>query len=95
MFLILSYLQTQDYVWAVVLLNAPAKFTLACGMQTMTASVPAGVSKFKLGPLARSCTVSSMIRRGQTTMINTYMNQFKFTTARPSTYNFNAYVATS
>ncbi|KAI0682732.1 glycosyl hydrolase family 71-domain-containing protein [Cytidiella melzeri] len=91
----MNYDYTQDYIWAVALLKSPATFTLACGSQTTTASAPAGLSKFKLGPLTKSCTVSSSIQRGKVVTTNAYKNGFKFTTARPTTYNFNAYVASS
>ncbi|EKM53184.1 glycoside hydrolase family 71 protein [Phanerochaete carnosa HHB-10118-sp] len=83
---------TQDYLWAVVQLTAPANVTLACGPSTVVASVSAGTTKLKL-PLVTNCTVSSAIVRGTniTAFVPPGMN-FKTT---PVTYNFNAFVAAS
>lgn len=84
--------QTDDYLWAVVQLTAPATVTLSCGASTMSAAAPAGVSKYKL-PLLASCTVGSAVTRGSVT---TTFNPagFTFSTSPPS-YNFNAFVAAS
>ncbi|KAI0084982.1 glycoside hydrolase family 71 protein [Irpex rosettiformis] len=89
------YTWTDDYIYAVILLRTPATFTLSCGSLTTTSAAPAGLSKFKLGPLIQSCTVSSKITRGRTVVNNTYQSKFKFTTANPSVYNYNAYVAST
>ncbi|KAI0339342.1 hypothetical protein BDW22DRAFT_1361896 [Trametopsis cervina] len=86
---------TQDYIWAVILLTSPAQFSLNCGNQTSTTSAPAGLSKYKLGPLMEDCTASTLIARGTEITQNTYGNNLRFRTARPKTYNFNVFVASS
>ncbi|KAI0778002.1 glycoside hydrolase family 71 protein [Irpex lacteus] len=74
------YTWTDDYIWAVMLLKTPATLS-------STTSAPAGVAKLKVGPLTQDCTVSTTITRGKII--------FKYTTAAPAIYNYNAYVVST
>ncbi|KAF4573215.1 hypothetical protein EYR36_007725 [Pleurotus pulmonarius] len=84
---------TQDFLWAVVLLASPAQVTLACGPNTQTTDVPAGLAKLKL-PLTTDCDVSSTVSRDGQLVINFHPKGFHFSTT-PTMYNFNAFVAAS
>lgn len=88
-----NYQWTEDYLWTVVLLTAPANVTQACGASTSTSSVPAGLSKLKLA-LKEDCSVNVTITRNSTTALTFSPAGFKFDTKPPS-YNFNAFVAAS
>lgn len=83
---------TQDYLWAVVQLTAPANVTLTCGPSTSTTRVPAGTTKLKL-PLTANCAVSSTITRGAKN--TTFAPSGMVFSTTPATYNFNAFVAAS
>ncbi|CAL1710436.1 unnamed protein product [Somion occarium] len=84
---------TQDYLWAVVLLQSPGSVTLSCGPSIQTFSVGAGLSKLKL-PLTETCSVSSQVVRNGITTVTFSPPGFNFNTNPPS-YNFNAFVAAS
>ncbi|KAF4604919.1 hypothetical protein EYR40_003702 [Pleurotus pulmonarius] len=84
---------TQDFLWAVVLLASPAQVTLACGPNTQTTDVPAGLAKLKL-PLTTDCDVSSTVSRDGRLVIDFHPKGFHFSTT-PTMYNFNAFVAAS
>ncbi|KAI0353317.1 hypothetical protein OH77DRAFT_1407081 [Trametes cingulata] len=84
---------TQDYLWAVTLLTAPANVTLSCGSSSQKTLVPAGLSKLKL-KLSASCSVKATVMRNSTTALSFAPAGFNFNT-RPSSYNFNAFVAAS
>ncbi|KAH9945573.1 glycoside hydrolase family 71 protein [Amylocystis lapponica] len=88
-----NYQWTQDYLWGVVLLTAPANVTLTCGTTTQKTSAPAGLTKLKL-PLTKNCSVQATVVRGSTTSVNFVPAGFTFSTSPPS-YNFNAFVAAS
>ncbi len=78
-----------------MLLKTPATVTLSCGSLSSTTSAPAGVAKLKVGPLTQDCTVSTTITRGKIIVNNTYQSKFKYTTAAPAIYNYNAYVVST
>ncbi|KAK7689672.1 hypothetical protein QCA50_007467 [Cerrena zonata] len=84
---------TQDYLWAVVLMQSPGSVTLSCDANSQTFNVGAGLSKLKL-PLTTSCSVSSKIVRNSVTTVQFSPPGFNFNTTPPS-YNFNAFVAAS
>ncbi|KAL0951577.1 hypothetical protein HGRIS_008259 [Hohenbuehelia grisea] len=84
---------TQDFLWAVVLMTAPADVTLTCGPSTQTTHVQAGLSKLKL-PLTATCDVSSVVSRNGGQVLSFRPDGFHFNTNPPS-YNFNAFVAAS
>ncbi|KAK7689418.1 hypothetical protein QCA50_007210 [Cerrena zonata] len=84
---------TQDYLWTVSILSAPANVTQTCGNSTSTTAVPAGLSKLKL-PLMTNCSVKVVVNRGNTTSLTFEPTGFNFSTSPPS-YNFNAFVAAS
>lgn len=88
-----AFNQTQDFLWAVVLLTSPAQVTLACGPSAQTTDVPAGLAKLKL-PLTSDCDVSSTVSRDGRRVIDFQPNGFHFSTS-PTMYNFNAFVAAS
>ncbi|CDO69094.1 Glycoside Hydrolase Family 71 protein [Trametes cinnabarina] len=85
--------QTQDYLWAVALLTAPANVTLSCGSSSQTTRVPAGLSKLKLR-LSADCAVKALVTRNATAALAFSPAGFSFTT-RPRSYNYNAFVAAS
>ena len=85
--------QTQDYLWAVALLTAPANVTLTCGSSTQRTEVQAGVAKLKL-KLTSSCAVNATVARGVRTPLQFAPAGFNFSVQPPS-YNFNAFVAAS
>ncbi|KAI0635462.1 glycoside hydrolase family 71 protein [Trametes polyzona] len=85
---------TQDYVWAVALLTAPANVTLSCGSTSQTTQVSAGLSKLKLKFPSANCAVKAVVTRNSTTALNFAPQGFNYNT-RPPSYNFNAYVAAS
>jgi glucan endo-1,3-alpha-glucosidase len=85
--------QTQDYLWAVVMLTAPASVTLSCGTSTLSVSIPSGVSQLKL-PLKMDCEVRATVSRNGVKAIDFTPSGFSFRT-RPPSYNFNAFVAAS
>ncbi|KAI0746462.1 glycoside hydrolase family 71 protein [Daedaleopsis nitida] len=84
---------TQDYLWAVALLPAPANVTLSCGSSSQTTRAPAGLTKLKL-PLSASCAVKAVVARNATSAVSFAPTGFNFST-RPTAYNFNAFVAAS
>ncbi|RPD65177.1 glycoside hydrolase family 71 protein [Lentinus tigrinus ALCF2SS1-6] len=84
---------TQDYLWAVTLLTAPANVTLTCGPSTQKTVVPAGLSKLKLR-LSSSCAVNATVARGGGAPVQFSPAGFNFSVTPPS-YNFNAFVAAS
>ncbi|KDQ55491.1 glycoside hydrolase family 71 protein [Jaapia argillacea MUCL 33604] len=84
---------TQDYLWAVVLLTAPAQVQLSCGTTRNTYTVPAGLSRLQL-PFSQSCSVQASVIRDDLTTLTLAPNGFNFQT-NPSSYNFNAFVAAS
>ncbi|TFK85418.1 glycoside hydrolase family 71 protein [Polyporus arcularius HHB13444] len=88
-----NYPWTQDYLWAVTLLTAPANVTLTCGSSTQRTLVPAGLSKLKL-KLSTSCAVNATVARGASTPVQFSPAGFNFS-VRPPSYNFNAFVAAS
>lgn len=88
-----NYQWTQDYLWAVTLLSAPADVTLSCGPTSQKTAVPAGASKLKLR-LSTDCSVRAVVTRGTNTAVNFAPPGFSFST-RPPSYNFNAFVAAS
>ncbi|KAI0711667.1 glycoside hydrolase family 71 protein [Earliella scabrosa] len=88
-----NYQWTQDYLWAVTQLTAPANVTLSCGTSSQRTVVPAGVSKLKL-PLSTNCAVKAVVVRGSNTTVNMAPAGFNYST-RPTAYNFNAFVAAS
>lgn len=85
-------LQTDDYLWAVVLLTAPANVTLTCGNSTSVAAAPAGLTKLKL-PLQQDCNATSAIARGAN--VTTFAPAGLHFQLNPPSYNFNAFVAAS
>lgn len=90
---ILTRAQTQDYLWAVALLTAPANVTLSCGSTSQTTLVPAGLAKLKL-KLSANCAVKAVVARSGKTALSFAPAGFTFNT-HPSSYNFNAFVAAS
>ncbi|EIW56052.1 glycoside hydrolase family 71 protein [Trametes versicolor FP-101664 SS1] len=84
---------TQDYLWAVALLTAPANVTLSCGSTSQTTLVPAGLAKLKL-KLSANCAVKAVVARSGKTALSFAPAGFTFNT-HPSSYNFNAFVAAS
>jgi glucan endo-1,3-alpha-glucosidase len=86
--------KTEDYLWAVVLLQAPATVTLSCGTSpTLSSALAQGVSKLKL-PLIEDCQVQATIVRDDELVLELRPDGFEFSTHPPS-YNFNAFVAAS
>ncbi|GJE92333.1 glycoside hydrolase family 71 protein [Phanerochaete sordida] len=83
---------TEDYLWAIVQLTAPATVTLSCGPNSSTRYVAAGTIKLKL-PLTTDCAVSSTITRDS--VRTTFTPQGMIFNTAPETYNFNAFVAAS
>ncbi|KAI0827200.1 glycosyl hydrolase family 71-domain-containing protein [Trametes gibbosa] len=93
-----NYQWTQDYMWAITLLPTPANVTLSCGNTTQTTLAPAGLTKLKL-PLTlpgstASCAAKAVVARGRTTALTFAPAGYTFS-ARPPSYNFNAFVAAS
>ncbi|KAI0327727.1 glycoside hydrolase [Cubamyces sp. BRFM 1775] len=84
---------TQDYLWAVTLLTAPANVTLSCGTSSQTTQVPAGLSKLKL-KLSANCAAKATVMRNKATALSLSPKGFNFNT-HPQSYNFNAFVAVS
>jgi hypothetical protein len=87
------YLQTEDYLWAIVLLTAPAQIRLTCGLSASTQMLPAGLNKLGL-LLSGDCTVKAEIWRAGTLGLQFIPSGFAFR-KNPSSYNFNAFVAAS
>ncbi|KAJ7471191.1 glycoside hydrolase family 71 protein [Mycena galericulata] len=86
---------TQDYLWAVCLLSAPADVVLQCGSTKQEATnVPAGLAKFKL-PLTTACNVAALIEREDGSGVRFEPEGMRFTTEPQQAYNFNAFVAAS
>ncbi|KIY68913.1 glycoside hydrolase family 71 protein [Cylindrobasidium torrendii FP15055 ss-10] len=84
---------TEDTVWGVVHLASPALVTIACGTSNISYNLPKGRSKMKL-PLTKDCDVTGRIVRGKTVAVDFRPTNYHFTT-RPTSYNFNAFVAAS
>jgi glucan endo-1,3-alpha-glucosidase len=91
---------TQDALWAVALLTAPATVTLspsaapaAGDPNTHTFSVPAGLTKLSI-PLTAGATMYASITRNGQIVKEVQPTNFTFQGAPPS-YNFNAFVVES
>jgi glucan endo-1,3-alpha-glucosidase len=85
--------QTEDFVWVVALLAAPAQIGLGCGESKLAVNLPAGVSKLRL-PLVHDCSVVAILVRGGTVVLRFEPQGFRFSTT-PHAYNYNAFVAAS
>ncbi|KAJ7720281.1 glycoside hydrolase family 71 protein [Mycena maculata] len=85
---------TQDYLWAVVVLTAPAQVTLTCGASRASAALSAGLSKMKLPLDPSTCSVTASVSRNNKIVLTFTPSGFNFST-NPPTYNFNAFVAAS
>ncbi|KAF9218465.1 glycoside hydrolase family 71 protein [Gyrodon lividus] len=83
----------QDYLWGTAFLKAPAEVTLLCGGDSVTVSLPSGVSGLAL-PLTHHCSVEGIIKRGGVEAMHVRPAGFTFGMT-PQVYNFNAFVATS
>ncbi|KAG8932422.1 hypothetical protein FRC03_011917 [Tulasnella sp. 419] len=81
---------TQDYLWAVLFSTGTGTLTLSSGSNTQSFNVVAGVNRFQLAQNVGG--VNARLVRGSTTIFNFTPSGFTFTHS-PSTYNFNAYVA--
>ncbi|KAJ7449251.1 glycoside hydrolase family 71 protein [Mycena latifolia] len=88
-----NYKWSQDFLWAIVLLAAPADVVLQCGSTRQTWGLPSGLAKLKL-PLTTACSVTAFVLRGDNSDMMFSPAGFDFRTD-PSTYNFNAFVAAS
>lgn len=88
-----SLQQTQDAVWAVILLPTPAHIKLTCGPSIVSMELPSGLSKISL-PLTRSCSVIAVLYRRGKQVLAFAPKGYTFT-ENPSNYNFNAFVAAS
>ena len=86
--------QTEDFIWAVVLLTSDVWLTLSCGSDT-TISKPlsAGLSKVRL-PLESDCYARAIVVRDGRAVVDFLPHGFHFQRSPPS-YNFNAFVAMS
>ncbi|KZT21896.1 glycoside hydrolase family 71 protein [Neolentinus lepideus HHB14362 ss-1] len=84
---------TEDFLWAVVLLTAPAEVRLTCGDSVEETSLPGGAAKVRI-PLVHDCNPSATIYRGGVNSLHFAPDGFEFRT-NPRNYNFNAYVASS
>ncbi|KAF9490246.1 glycoside hydrolase family 71 protein [Pleurotus eryngii] len=86
---------TEDFLWAVALLDAPGDITLSCGPsnEATTSFTTPGVQKAKL-LLKADCQPHAAITRGgaPVVVLNPEGVSFKM---QPASYNFNAYVAAS
>jgi glucan endo-1,3-alpha-glucosidase len=93
------FTQTEDAAWAVVFATSPATVVLTCNTMSVTATVPAGVTKLKLklvtpGQITASMTRPSNSGDGDDTVISFAPHGFEFR-LNPVTYNFNALVVAS
>ncbi|KAF7313455.1 hypothetical protein HMN09_00501400 [Mycena chlorophos] len=84
---------TQDVLWGAMLLTDDAQLKISCGASKLTATYPAGLSKFQL-PLVDACSVSASLVRNNQVVLNFSPQGFSFST-RPPMYNFNSFVAAS
>ena len=87
-------LQTEDKIWAVVFATSPATLTLSTSSKkSKTFKVPAGGSEHSL-PIAAGETMKAVLKRNGNTVIDLHPKGFTFS-AKPSTYNYNAFVVSS
>jgi glucan endo-1,3-alpha-glucosidase len=84
---------TDDNVYAVVLLTAPATVVLYSGSTSQEFSVPAGLSKLKM-PSAAGGMGGAIQRNGATVVRYSSGNAFAYTQT-PMTYNFNYFVGSA
>jgi glucan endo-1,3-alpha-glucosidase len=88
-----GYDWTDDNLYAVVFATAPSVATLTSGGNSMSFSVPAGLSKIKM-PLSPGAIGGSIERGGQHVASYDSGAQFSFTTT-PAAYNYNYWVGSS
>lgn len=84
---------TDDNLYAVVLLTAPATVTLVSGSTSKDFTAPAGLSKIKI-PSAPGSIGGKVVRNGQTVASYDAGSAFQWTTT-PQKYNFNYFVGSS
>ncbi|PPQ65381.1 hypothetical protein CVT26_000006 [Gymnopilus dilepis] len=84
----------EDAVWAVVMATEPSTVVLSVSpTSSMTFQVPAGVSKLAI-PITPGDTMKGVIQRNGQTIVELNPTEFTFQ-GSPSTYNFNAFVASA
>ncbi|BEI82626.1 hypothetical protein CcaverHIS002_0304940 [Cutaneotrichosporon cavernicola] len=88
-----GYDWTDDNLYAVVFATAPSVATLTSGGNSMSFSVPAGLSKIKM-PLAPGTIGGTIERGGQRVVTFSAGAQYSFTTT-PTAYNYNYWVGSS
>ena len=87
-------MQTEDALWAVAMITAPATVTLSTGNgKTQTFNVPAGMNKLSI-PISAGGTMHGTIARNGKAVVDFHPQGFTFN-GSPQTYNYNAFVAVS